>query len=136
MSELTAEQIQQRLRGMQQSFDSAEQGGYSDPLAGIDDDDYQTRLESFEIFPGKKNPNAIYIKTFFSIQHHVEHAGRELTTFHDMTLALVIEGPFAKRPGYFKSRVVTRVWWLWFALKVVHVPEHEYATTAWDWRYS
>ena len=85
MSVLTAEQIQQRLRGMQQSFDDAEQGGYSDPLSGIPDDDYQTRLESFEIFPGKKNPNAIYIKTFFSIQHHAEHAGRELTTFHDMT---------------------------------------------------
>ena len=85
MTDLTTEQIQQRLRGMQQSFNDAEQGGYSDPLAGIPDDDYQTRLESFDVFSGKKNPDAIYLKTFFSIQHDPDHSGRELTTFHDLT---------------------------------------------------
>lgn len=51
-----------------------------------------------------------------------------------MTFALVVERPFARKPGHYRSRVVSRVWWLWFALKVIHVSEHEYATTAWDWR--
>jgi hypothetical protein len=78
--------LQHRLRAMQAQFDNAEVGGgYPDPLEGIDDDDYQCRLESFEMFPGKKNPDAYYLKTMFSIQHNPELAGRELTTLHDVT---------------------------------------------------
>lgn len=43
-------------------------------------------------------------------------------------------GPVQWRPGIFRSRVVTRVWWLWFAVARVHVSPKEYAATSWDWR--
>lgn len=82
---MTDAALRQRLAEMQQSFDNAELGGgYGDPLDGIDDDDYQARLESFDLFQGKKNPEHWFLKTFFSIQHHPELAGRELTTLHNI----------------------------------------------------
>lgn len=50
-----------------------------------------------------------------------------------MTISLTIEGPFQKRPGKYKSNIVTRVWWMWFAVKIIHVSEDVYAETAWVW---
>lgn len=50
-----------------------------------------------------------------------------------MVLKLVIERPFLRRPSFFRSRVVTRFAWMWFAVSRVRVSEHEYATTAWTW---
>jgi hypothetical protein len=74
-----------RLKMMQQQFDEAEVGGgYGDPLSGIEDGDYQARVESFDLFQGKKNPDDWFLKTFFSIQHDAELAGRELTTLHNI----------------------------------------------------
>jgi hypothetical protein len=74
-----------RLKMMQQQFDEAEVGGgYGDPLSGIEDGDYQARVESFDLFQGKKNPDDWFLKTFFSIQHDAELAGRELTTLHNV----------------------------------------------------
>lgn len=40
---------------------------------------------------------------------------------------------FHWKPGRFRSRVVTRVWWLWFAVGVLHVSHLEYARTSYDW---
>ena len=51
-----------------------------------------------------------------------------------MTFALTIEGPFQWRPGRYRSRVVSRYWWGWFAFKRIRVSEYEYATTAYEWR--
>lgn len=42
--------------------------------------------------------------------------------------------PFQWKPGRFKSTIVTRVWWLWFALSFFKVDEHTLATKAYDWR--
>jgi hypothetical protein len=50
-----------------------------------------------------------------------------------MILQFVVEGPFLARPSFFRSRVVTRFAWLFFAVSRVKVSEHEYATTAFDW---
>jgi hypothetical protein len=75
-----------RLKMMQDQFDNAQVGGgYDrDELEGIEDGDYQTRVESFDLFQGKKNPEHWFLKTFFSIQHDAELAGRELTTLHNI----------------------------------------------------
>lgn len=51
-----------------------------------------------------------------------------------MSFMLTIEGPFQWRPGRYRSRVATRWWWGWFAIKRIHVSEYEYATTAYDWK--
>jgi hypothetical protein len=51
-----------------------------------------------------------------------------------MYVALVIERPVQWRPGRYRSSIVSRWWWLWFAIKVVHVDELTYTTTAYDWR--
>lgn len=51
-----------------------------------------------------------------------------------MIFKVVIERPVQVKPGRYKSRVVTRLWWLWFAIARIHVSEEEYATTAYDWR--
>lgn len=48
-------------------------------------------------------------------------------------IALVVAGPVLWRPSFFRSRVVSRFAWLWFSLKVIHVSEHEFSTTAYDW---
>ena len=83
MSDSLIQALQQQLREAQADFDKAPVGG-ADELAGIEDDDYQCRLESFDIFQGKKNPSHFFLKTFFSIQNHSELGGRELTTLHNI----------------------------------------------------
>lgn len=52
-----------------------------------------------------------------------------------MTVIVEVCGPFQRRPGYFRSRVMTRVWWGWFAVALLHIPLHEYADrTRYEWR--
>lgn len=48
-------------------------------------------------------------------------------------VAAGIEGPFQAKPGRYKSEIATRVWWLWFWAKIVHVDEVTYATTSYTW---
>lgn len=77
--------IVDRLKQMQESYDSAPVGGYGDKFAGLDDDDYQGRVEKWETYTGKADPDAYYVKMFGSIQHHAEHAGREVEFFFNAT---------------------------------------------------
>jgi hypothetical protein len=74
-----------QLKAMQESYDNAPVGGFGDPLQGIEDDDYQGRVDSWDMFPGKKNPNALYLKMVASIQHHPELAGRPIDFLFDVT---------------------------------------------------
>lgn len=46
---------------------------------------------------------------------------------------IVLERPWCWRPGFFRSRVCTRVWWGLLAVKVIHVSEYDYATKEWAW---
>lgn len=50
-----------------------------------------------------------------------------------MTLIIEISRPFQARPGYFVSRVIYRVWWLWFAIAVLRVPFRDFAETNYHW---
>jgi hypothetical protein len=51
-----------------------------------------------------------------------------------MTIRLVIERPFQRKGSFYRSSIVTRAMWGWFAIAIVHVNEHEYATTAYNWQ--
>ena len=51
-----------------------------------------------------------------------------------MTVILEWCGPWQWRPGRFRSRVLTRVWWGYWALAVLHVPLDEFTRTAYDWQ--
>jgi hypothetical protein len=50
-----------------------------------------------------------------------------------MVLILECSRPFQWRPGWFRSRLMTRVWWGWFAVGILHIPLHEFAQSEWDW---
>lgn len=54
-----------------------------------------------------------------------------------MTLIIEVSKPIQWRPGYFKSRIMTRVWWLYVAVALVRVPANELMDTNrfyWDRR--
>jgi hypothetical protein len=50
-----------------------------------------------------------------------------------MTVIFEVSRPYVAKPGHFRSRVVDRWWWLWFAVTVVHVPMKEFAETSYRW---
>jgi hypothetical protein len=81
----TDRQVVERLKAMQEKFDEAPQGGYGDPFQGIEDDDYQGRIDSWDMFPGKKDPSALFLKMVASIQHHPVHAGRPVDFLFNVT---------------------------------------------------
>ena len=37
------------------------------------------------------------------------------------------------KPGKFKSRIMTRVWWLWFAISILHISLHEFGEDSYQW---
>lgn len=51
-----------------------------------------------------------------------------------MTLLLECSRPWCWRPGYFRSRIMTRVWWGYVAIAWLHVSLEEYTTTAYEWQ--
>lgn len=50
-----------------------------------------------------------------------------------MTIIFEVSKPFQPKPGYFESRLIYRVWWLWFAIGVLRVPFKEYSETPKVW---
>ena len=50
-----------------------------------------------------------------------------------MTIFIEVSFPFQRKPGFFKSRLVYRVWWLWFAFTWLRVHFDEYARTDKVW---
>lgn len=54
-----------------------------------------------------------------------------------MTLIFEFGPPFQAKPGIFRSRIMTRVWWLWFAVGKLNIPLHEFADQRrYEWRMS
>lgn len=53
-----------------------------------------------------------------------------------MTLIFEVSRPFQFRAGRFKSRVMSRYWWGWFAVAILHIPLHEFSETVFDWKLS
>ena len=51
-----------------------------------------------------------------------------------MRLIIEAEGPFKLRPGFYRSRVMSRAWWGWLVVSMLHVPLYEFAETSYDWR--
>lgn len=51
-----------------------------------------------------------------------------------MTIIIEIDGPFQHRPGKFESRIMTRYWWLWFAITFLKIPLWEYSSDDYEWR--
>ena len=52
-----------------------------------------------------------------------------------MTILIEVGGPVQWRPGLFKSRLMYRVWWLWFAVGILRVPFVETLDTRrFEWR--
>lgn len=37
------------------------------------------------------------------------------------------------RPGMHRSEIMTRIWWLWFAITWLHVSLPEFTMTAYGW---
>lgn len=74
----SVEEIRAALRDMGNDFKQAPVGQPDDQLEGLDDTQYQARIDSFDMFPGKKDPSALYLKTTVSIQNDSQHAGRAL----------------------------------------------------------
>ncbi len=53
-----------------------------------------------------------------------------------MTLIIEADRGFNAKPGLFRSRIMTRVWWLWFAVALLHIPLDEYADRAkYQWKH-
>jgi len=50
-----------------------------------------------------------------------------------MTLVFEISRPFQLTPGKFKSRLMYRYWWLWFAVGFLRVPFKEFCETEQAW---
>lgn len=50
-----------------------------------------------------------------------------------MTVVIECDQRFQARGGIFRSRLMTRWWWGWFAVAVLHVPFEEYGQTAQEW---
>lgn len=77
-----------RLAAMQELADNTPlpettRDEFPDPLAGIEDDDYQAIVEGFEVRDDYENhPDVVSLKTKVTIQHHPVHGGRELEIFH------------------------------------------------------
>jgi len=42
-----------------------------------------------------------------------------------MTIIIEISRPFLRKPGYFKSRLMKRIWWGWFAIAITKRGLHE-----------
>lgn len=53
-----------------------------------------------------------------------------------MTFFLEISTPIQWRPFAYRSAVLVRVGWLWFALGVIRVPFDVFAETAYRWQWS
>jgi len=43
--------------------------------------------------------------------------------------------PVQWKPGRFKSRVMTRYWWIVVAVSILHIPLKELAEKEYDWRF-
>lgn len=69
-----------RLAMMQKQFDEAP----TDPQTGPDDGEYQTLIQSFDFFEGKKDPDAYYFKIVASIVHDADWGGHELSRLHNL----------------------------------------------------
>ncbi len=52
-----------------------------------------------------------------------------------MTIVIEIDNKYGVnwKPGKFQSRIMTRVWWLWFAIAVLHIPLHEFGEQSFQW---
>ena len=50
-----------------------------------------------------------------------------------MTIIFEVSNPFQKRPGKFKSRLMYRYWWLWFAVAFLRVPFEEFVVVEKEW---
>lgn len=50
-----------------------------------------------------------------------------------MSIVFEIDRIFNRRPGFFKSRLMYRVWWLWFAVAWVRIPFPEFCATEKEW---
>ena len=51
-----------------------------------------------------------------------------------MTIIIECSRPAVWRPGIYRSRVIVRAWFGWFAICWLRIPFPEFATTAYDWR--
>ena len=52
-----------------------------------------------------------------------------------MVLILEVSRPWCSTPFYFRSRIMTRIGWGFWAIAWLHVPLKELAETALEWRY-
>ena len=50
-----------------------------------------------------------------------------------MTIVFEMDGDANWKPGIYRSRSMTRVWWLWFAVSWLHIPFLELVTKEFDW---
>lgn len=50
-----------------------------------------------------------------------------------MTIIIEIGRPTQWRPGYFRSRLMHRGWWLWFAVSLLRVPYDEWRQADAEW---
>ncbi len=50
-----------------------------------------------------------------------------------MTVIIEVSRPWQWRPGRHRGRQMTRLWWGWWAVGWLHLPFHEFVTTAYDW---
>ena len=50
-----------------------------------------------------------------------------------MTFILEFDRRFIWRPGVFRSRIMCRAWWGWFAIGIVRIPFEQLAVNAHDW---
>lgn len=52
-----------------------------------------------------------------------------------MTIIVEWVGPFQPKPGVFRSSVMTRWWWGYLAVAVLHIGHREYAEQHFDWSW-
>jgi hypothetical protein len=52
-----------------------------------------------------------------------------------MTFFFEISKPFQRRPGYFRSPIMRRAWWLWFAVAWTPLDLKTYKERDTEWRY-
>lgn len=50
-----------------------------------------------------------------------------------MVIIIEVSRPIQLRPGIYRSRITTRVWWLYVAIAILHVPIREFSETAYKW---
>jgi hypothetical protein len=51
-----------------------------------------------------------------------------------MTIVLELTRPWLWRPGYFKSRIMYRAWWGWWAVGILRIGFKEFSEESFEWK--